>query len=184
MLNRRVIMLAIVLPAAAMLTTADEQRNMVAANLCFLTHPFGAEDPYSWSFGGGLAYERRLELVRVPILVGGRINYYDSRAMEDTYGTSGMLTVGAYGGVPWTWDLDSDSFVVLTPVLGLTWYRRWFEHLGGDYTAIRPVVIGGAMADMHVGSRVAFGVAAELELILDRAPVFAVNQTLRLGYRF
>ena len=181
---RRVFILSAVLLTAAMSAASDDPRNMVASSLCFMTHPFGTVDPYSWSFGAGVAYERRLELVRVPILLGGRVTYYDSRAMEEKYGTSGMVTVGAYGGVPFERDLDAKSILVLTPVLGLTQYWRRFEHLGGVYTASRPIVSGGAMADMHVGVRVIFGIAVEVGLILEQEPAIALNQALRLGYRF
>ena len=160
-----------------------QPRSMVASSLAFMTHPFGTEDPYSWAFGGGLIYERKF-LVGLPVVLGGRATYYDSRTEDEAYGASGMFTLGVYAGVPWQWHLDAETLIVLTPVLGLTEYWRRFEHLGGDYTASRPIVSVGAVGDMYVGPRILFGVAVELGLILDRQPVVAINQSLRLGYRF
>ena len=165
-------------------TTAETSaRNVVGMSTTFLARPFAAPDPYSWSFGAGVFYERRLSVGSLPCVLSSRLTYLGSIEKEDLYGRSRMVLLGETLGVR-LHPGGADSGLSFTPGLGLYQYWRRFDHAESTYRASRPV--GGVLAalDLEATRSLVFGVIGEAFLILEQKPVFALGQSLLLGVRF
>jgi hypothetical protein len=159
-------------------------KNHVGLSMAFISQPFGALDPYSWSFGGGVYFERRLTIRSRPWILGARMTYLATREREDLYGASRMLMVGETLGTRFGLDGSEGAVLALIPALGFHQYWRWFEHSGATYTTSRPVVSALGTVEVNAIGELSFGLTAEMFLVFEQQPVLAIGQNLRLGMRF
>jgi hypothetical protein len=158
-------------------------KNVVGVSMAFLARPFGAPDPYSWSFGAGVFYERRLAVASLSWSLGSRLTYLGSIEREDLYGSSRMLMLGETLGLR-LHPGGRDSGLSLTPGLGFYQYWRWFDHLGSTYKVSRPMFGALVAVDLETTGRLIFGATGEGFLILEQKPILALGHSLLLGLRF
>jgi len=160
-----------------------EPAHTLGVELDYVMLPFGFDDPYGWSVGGGLFYEVR-PLPGAPGLhLGAAVSAFTLAPLEGYYGSSFMLQPGAYLG----WDL------LVSPNPGFTWspglyagYKHYIRrHLLGDeaFLTYGPIALGGLRLKLWIGRRLYVASGAEYNLIFDNTPLHTVAFTQRLGLR-
>jgi hypothetical protein len=149
-----------------------------------MLRPFGFDDPYSWSIGGGIFYERHLLFKYVPLFVGGGLSCYGFYPLEEDFGGSYIVKAGGYLGYDFRVLKDDRFSLNLAPVVGYRHYWREFIYRGEPFNANRAVVFTGLYMNIHIESQFLISLGADIDLLLENNPLFAFCQTERVGWRF
>ena len=166
------------------LSALEPEANHLGLEVCFALRPFGFDDPYSGSLGGGVFYERHHLFGALPFFLGAQLDGYGFYPLRPQVGDSTMLQAGLYLGADFPIPVERRFSLSLAPYLGWRHYWRWMRFDGGSVFTARPLLTGGVLLYLHAGRRALLGASVEADLILDREPLGTLLHGQRFGVRF
>ena len=176
-------LLSMIMDAQA-LFSQEAGKNILGCEVGYLVRPFGFKDPYSWSVGGGVFYERHVLFPHFPLYAGGSLSYYGFYPIEQDYKSSFMVKAGLYLGYDFVIKINNSFTLALAPFAGYSHYWREFVFKDEMFRANRSVIITGVNVNLFIDSHLLIGLSAGIDLLLENNPLFTFSQTERLGWRF